>query len=73
MSKPKQPKRMFRPSVHAYAKRAEVTVPSLDDWEQQWYANPQPMSQPKVLPLNFRTEAGQQPQETPVRAVAQVG
>ena len=36
---------------HAYAKHAEVTVPSLDDWEKDWRENPQP----KSLPVNFRT------------------
>ena len=28
---------------HAYSKNAEVTVPSLDDWEKQWKTNPQGM------------------------------
>ncbi len=26
---------------HAYSKHAEVTVPSLDDWEREWEKNPQ--------------------------------
>ena len=26
---------------HAYSKRAEVTVPSLDGWEKQWNQDPQ--------------------------------
>lgn len=39
---------------HAYAKHAEVTVPSLDDWEKQWKENPQQITQPKVVPVNFR-------------------
>jgi hypothetical protein len=26
---------------HAYTKHAEVTVPSLDDWEKDWQENPQ--------------------------------
>ena len=39
---------------HAYSKNAEVTVPSLDDWEKQWQKNPQQITQPKVLPVNFR-------------------
>jgi len=42
---------------HAYAKHAEVTVPSLDEWEKQWKDNPQQMTQPKVLPVNFRGAA----------------
>jgi integrase len=39
---------------HAYSKHAEVTVPSLDDWEKQWQKTPQQITQPKVLPVNFR-------------------
>jgi len=35
---------------HAYSKHAEVTVPSLDDWEKDWQENPQR----KLLPVNFR-------------------
>jgi hypothetical protein len=46
----------------AYAKRAEVTVPSLDDWEKEWEKNPQRSGQPKLLPVNFRS---------PLAAVAQ--
>lgn len=42
---------------HAYAKNAEVTVPSLDDWEKEWQKNPQQITQPKVLPVNFRAPA----------------
>jgi hypothetical protein len=30
-------------------------VPSLDDWEKQWNANPQEITQPKVVPVNFRS------------------
>jgi len=38
-------------AVHrAYAKHAEVTVPSLDDWEKDWVKK----SKPKLLPLDFR-------------------
>jgi len=43
---------------HAYAKHAEVTVPSLDEWEKQWKENPQQITQPKVLPVNFRAAGG---------------
>jgi integrase len=39
---------------HAYAKHAEVTVPSLDDWEKDWEQNPQRNFQPKLLPPDFR-------------------
>jgi Zn/Cd-binding protein ZinT len=43
-------------AVHnAYAKHAEVTVPSLDDWEKDWQENPQRSAQPKLLPVNFRS------------------
>jgi site-specific recombinase XerD len=39
-------------AVHrAYAKHAEVTVPSLDDWEKDWEKN----SQSKLLPVDFRS------------------
>ena len=39
---------------HAYSKNAEVTVPSLDDWETEWKRNPQGMPQPRVVPVNFQ-------------------
>lgn len=39
---------------HAYSKHAEVTVPSLDDWEKAWQKNPQRLAQPKLLPVDFR-------------------
>jgi hypothetical protein len=34
--------------------KAEVTVPSLDDWEKDWQENPQRSMQPKLLPVDFR-------------------
>jgi hypothetical protein len=37
-----------------YSKRAEVTVPSLDDWEKDWQENPQSNVQPKLMPVDFR-------------------
>src|ERR1039458_2305078 len=40
---------------HAYSKHAEVTVPSLDDWEKDWQKNPQRSVQPKLLPVDFRS------------------
>jgi hypothetical protein len=43
-----------KPIHHAYSKRAEVTVPSLDGWEKQWQKNPQEMQKPKVVPVEFR-------------------
>lgn len=39
---------------HAYAKHAEVTVPSLDDWESQWKANPQSMPKPTLVSVDFK-------------------
>jgi flavin-binding protein dodecin len=43
-------------AVHrAYAKHAEVTVPSLDDWEKEWEKNSQRNAQPKLLPVDFRS------------------
>ena len=47
---------------HTYSKRAEVTVPSLDDWEKDWQENPQRSGQTKVLPVDLRL---------PLAAVAQ--
>ena len=40
---------------HAYSKHAEVTVPSLDDWEKEWKKNPQTVAQPKVVSVNFQS------------------
>jgi len=37
----------------AYTKHAEVTVPSLDDWEKEWKKNSQRNMQPKLLPVDF--------------------
>ena len=38
---------------HAYSKHAEVTVPSLDDWEKQWKQNPQKIAKPAVVQVDF--------------------
>jgi hypothetical protein len=40
---------------HAYSKHAEVTVPSLDDWEKQWKKNPQGIVKPAVVQVDFRS------------------
>ncbi len=40
---------------HAYSKHAEVTVPSLDDWEKEWEKNSQRNAQSKLLPVDFRS------------------
>ncbi|HEY3854536.1 MAG TPA: hypothetical protein VGO67_09100, partial [Verrucomicrobiae bacterium] len=39
---------------HAYSKRAEVTVPSLDDWEKEWAKNTPRNEPPKLVPVDFR-------------------
>ncbi|HEY9175970.1 MAG TPA: hypothetical protein VI136_27125 [Verrucomicrobiae bacterium] len=39
---------------HAYAKHAEVTVPSLDEWEKQRKENPQEMQEPRLVAVDFR-------------------
>ena len=39
----------------SYSKHAEVTVPSLDDWEKEWEKNPQRNVPPKLLPVDFRS------------------
>jgi integrase len=50
-------------AVHyAYSKRAEVTVPSLDDWEKQWKKDPHATQQPKVVAVDFH--ANPTPPET---------
>jgi hypothetical protein len=41
---------------HAYSKHAEVTVPSLDDWEKDWGKNSQRNVQPKLLSVDFRPQ-----------------
>jgi integrase len=43
-------------AVHyAYSRRAEVTVPSLEDWEKEWKNNPQGSPAAKVLALDFQS------------------
>jgi hypothetical protein len=42
-------------AVHrAYAKYAEVTAPSLDDWEKDWREKPQRGAQPKLQAGDYR-------------------
>lgn len=48
---------------HAYSKHAEVTVPSLDDWEKEWKKNPQGIIQPKVVPVDFQPHQSAKGQE----------
>ena len=40
---------------HAYAKHAEVTVPSLDDWERTWKTSSKCEVPTKLLRLDFRS------------------
>jgi hypothetical protein len=40
---------------YAYSKHAEVTVPSLDDWEKDWQQNSQCRALPKFLPVDFQS------------------
>jgi len=43
-------------AVHrAYAKHAEVTVPSLDDWEKEWAKSSHRSVQPMLVPVNFQS------------------
>jgi hypothetical protein len=44
-----------RPRTDPFSKHAEVTVPSLDDWEKEWGENSQRSVQPKLLPVDFRS------------------
>ncbi len=54
-------------AVHyAYSKRAEVTVPSLEDWEKEWKNNPQASPAAKVLAVDFHS-----PQRAAVEQVKQ--
>ena len=39
---------------HAYSKRAEVTVPSLEDWEREWRERSECNALQKLLPVDFR-------------------
>jgi len=41
---------------HAYSKHAEVTVPSLDDWEKDWGKNSRRNAQPKLVPVDFQSQ-----------------
>jgi hypothetical protein len=41
--------------LNADSKHAEVTVPSLADWEKEWGENSQRKVQPKLLPVDFRS------------------
>src|SRR5882724_3802748 len=62
-------------AVHyAYSRRAEVTVPSLDDWEKEWKKNPQGMEKPKVVTVNFQSpQQNGATSDTSATALAQAG
>jgi len=55
---------------HAYSKHAEVTVPSLDDWEKQWKKNPQGMEKPKVVAVDFQAQPCSASAEAPAATLA---
>ena len=55
---------------HAYSKPADVTVPSLDDWEKQWKKNPQGMEKPKVVAVDFQAQPCSASAEAPAAALA---
>ena len=40
---------------HAYSKHAEVTVPSLDDWEKEWKDHLQHATTSMLLPVSYRS------------------
>jgi len=42
---------------HAYSKHAEVTVPSLDDWEKHWEQHPQRTTPPIVVAVDFQFQS----------------
>ena len=53
-------------AVHlAYSKHAEVTVPSLNDWEKNWKMLEPEIKMPTVVRVDFQTEA---PRWSPRRA-----
>ena len=58
---------------HAYSRHAEVTVPSLDDWEKQWKQNPTAVEKPKLVPVNFHAQPAEQTVETEAPPHANVG
>jgi integrase len=54
---------------HAYSKRAEVNVPSLDEWEKQWKKDPRGVQQPKVVAVDFQSQPAS-PKTTQARVPA---
>lgn len=43
---------------HAYSKRADVTVPSLNDWEKKYREDAQQLGQPKAVTVDFKAQPG---------------
>ena len=43
---------------HACCKGADVTVPSLNDWEENYRANAQRLGQAKVVAVDFKAQTG---------------
>jgi integrase len=59
---------------HAYSKHAEVTVPSLDDWEKQWQKNPQGVTKPAVVQVDFQRQVNASvnaDERTPLEEIAE--
>ena len=42
---------------HAYSKHADVTVPSLDDWERRWREDPRGQGTARVVAVDFNAQA----------------
>jgi integrase len=56
-------------AVHnAYSKRAEVTVPSLDEWEKDWRENAQSKARRNLVPVNFDRNHEDQAEAQPIQA-----
>ena len=60
-------------AIHAaYSRNAEVTVPSLDDWEKQWKENPHKLIKPAVVQVDFQaSQPASAPPSDEAGAVAQ--
>jgi hypothetical protein len=47
----------WRAIHHAYARRAEVVLPSLDEWGQRWRNGSIPSEQATIVAVNFPSAA----------------
>jgi len=54
---------------HAYSKHAEVTVPSLGDWEKQWQQHSQAMKPSVVVALDFQPQPAKADGSTPEASI----